>query len=73
MACGIGRGVSDIWDSLVKLQEQIGIAVDKSPPAGLWLAVAILPSMVMLTHDDIGWIGDFERCMAAVLLEASPL
>lgn len=73
VACGIGRGASEIWDRLVTLQENIGIAVDKSPPAGLWLAVAILPSMIMLSREDIGWLGDFERCMAAVMLEAAPL
>ena len=73
VTCGIGRGASEIWDSLVTLQEQIGMTVDKSPPAGPWLAVAILPSMLALTPDDIGWLGDFERCMAAVLLEVAPL
>lgn len=72
VTCGVGSDPL-LWQSLVSLQRSIGMEVRASmPAAGRWLAVAILPGMAMLTQSDIGWLGDFERCMAAALLTNEP-
>jgi hypothetical protein len=34
-----------------------------------WLAVVILPSMINQAQGEIGWLADFEKCMAAAILE----
>jgi hypothetical protein len=33
-----------------------------------WLAVVLLPSLLNQRRDDIGWLGDFERCMAWTII-----
>ena len=38
------------------------------PAKAPWLATLILPGIANLTRDDIQWIGDFEKCMAATIL-----
>jgi hypothetical protein len=65
--CGIGHGPSDVWKALVLLQDRFA-QVKATPPNSQWLAVVILPGIAALTRDDIGWLGDFERCMAAAML-----
>jgi hypothetical protein len=38
-------------------------------PASLpWLAVVLLPSLLNQSRNDVGWLGDFERCMAWAIL-----
>jgi len=41
--------------------------VTATPPGSRWLAVVILPSLILLEREDITWLGDFERCMAAAM------
>lgn len=68
VTCGVGRCVDDpVWPSLASLQSQFA-PVLAQPVAGDWLAVVILPSLAATTQADIGWLGDFERCMAAAIL-----
>lgn len=48
------------------------IAAQAAPdmPSGVpWLAVVILPAIALTARDDIGWLGDFERCLAWTILE----
>jgi len=66
--CGIGRGEDDTWRSLVALQECFA-PVTAVVPGGLWLAVVLLPHLMALAQADVMWLGDFERCLAAALLE----
>lgn len=68
VTCGIGRGFDDTWMALVELQSRFGPVAAANPPVSAWLAVAILPSLAALSRDDVGWLGDFERCMAAAIL-----
>ena len=73
VSCGIGRGNDATWTSLCGLDSQfrhlLGATVPHPPaPAGPWLAVALPPPLLALTQSDIGWLGDFERCLAAAML-----
>lgn len=67
VTCGVGRGQGSPWPELVALQSRFA-PVAVSPPAGTWLAVAILPGLALAARDDIGWLADFERCLAAAIL-----
>lgn len=71
VTCGIGRGHDGTWEALAQLQNKFAPVVAK-PPKAQWLAVAILPGLVMTARTDIGWLADFERCMAAALLGGKP-
>ena len=39
-----------------------------SPPRGRWIGAALLPGLATLSRDDVAWLGDFERCMAAAMI-----
>lgn len=72
VSCGIGKGRDDTWTGLCdldsKFRSMLGATVPHPPaPAGPWLAVALLPPLLALTQSDIGWLGDFERCLAAAM------
>ena len=67
-SCGVGRGRAAPWDDLVALQAQFMPVKVSDPPGGTWLAVALLPGLALASRDDIGWLGDFERCLAAAIL-----
>lgn len=69
--CGIGSGSDDTWSALCDVQAKFA-PVSAEPPAGQWLAVVLLPPLANTAKNDIGWLADFERCMAAAMLEAQP-
>ena len=67
VTCGIGRGDNGCWSALVNLQTKFApVTVDA--PVGQWLAAALLPALGAISRYDLGWLGDFERCMAAAIL-----
>ena len=68
VTCAVGQDNDALWGQLADLQKRFG-PVKAEQPKGPWLAVVILPGMRAMTMDDIGWLGDFERCLGAVLLE----
>ncbi len=68
--CGLGHGKSDVWRALERIQNMFGQTV-ANPPDGNWLAVVILPALANLAPVDIGWLGDFERCLAAAIVQKS--
>ncbi len=71
VACAVGCGETPEWQQLVMVQRTCA-PVDKSPPPGRWLAVAILPGLAFRAGEDpecMEWLADFELCMAAALLE----
>lgn len=68
VTCAVGQGQAPYWSELVALQTRFHPVKVAKPPAGNWLAVVILPGITNQTHADIGWLGDFERCLAAALL-----
>jgi len=71
---------TEIWQKIERhyfeLTEQmpgmldVGAAAPEMPTQAPWLAVLILPGMLMSTCEDVGWMGDFERCLAWTLLES---
>lgn len=67
VTCGLGEGVDETWEALQELQKR-SAPVLATPPASRWLAVAILPGITAVSKNDISWLGDFERCMAAAIL-----
>lgn len=67
VVCGIGSGRDITWDSLVDLQSRFAPVV-ASAPRSQWLAVVLLPGLASIAREDISWLGDFERCMAAAIL-----
>jgi hypothetical protein len=69
--CGIGAGIDDTWRALCDVQAKFA-PVSAEPPAGQWLAVVLLPPIANTSQADVGWFADFERCMAAAMLEVQP-
>ena len=70
-------GEAEAWSAIEKLYLEIS---DRRPelvapgngsekPNSLpWLAVVAMPFIPNQSHDDVGWLGDFERCMAWTIL-----
>lgn len=48
----------------------LGQALPEQPATVPWLGTLLLPGLAMLTRDDVGWLGDFEHCLAVALSEA---
>jgi len=71
------EGEAEAWPAIEKLYLDLS---DKRPelvapgkvaekPGSLpWLAVVLLPFIVNQRREDMGWLGDFERCMAWTIL-----
>ena len=79
VTCGLCWGVLDaeaIWGAVNGLYLQL-VAADATAPTHAatipdrlpWLAVVILPGIVAQRHEDISWLGDFERCLAFAILQ----
>ena len=67
--CAIGHATADdSWAALAALQARFGPVTATPPKRGPWLAVALLPGIANLTREDIGWLSDFERCLAVAIL-----
>ena len=73
------EGESEAWPAIEKLYldtsdrfpELLAPARVAEKPASLpWLAVVLLPSLLHQRADDVGWLGDFERCMAWTVLDS---
>lgn len=57
------------WDLLVETQRKIApLANDPKMPKGRWLAVVLGPGILSTSREDLGWVGDFERCLAAAII-----
>lgn len=78
--CGVAweqEPAAGLWQTLEsvyhKLSDRPGaIAAQASPemPTTVpWLGVVILPSLVLTARGDVGWLGDFERCLAWTIVE----
>lgn len=78
--CGLAwteAGADEVWPALEELYLNMSVAVafegmDSEPnrPASLpWLAVVFMPLILFPAGDDIRWFGDFELCLAAVILK----
>ena len=71
VTCGVGNGPEDmeLWNSVIDLQKMFAeeIKTDE-PPKGHWLTVALLPGLALTAKTDIDWLADFERCMAAAII-----
>ena len=80
VTCGLAwtaEGEAEAWPGVEKLYldltdrnpQLLGSAKEASKPEVLqWLAVVILPSLLNKSRDDVGWLGDFERCLAWTIL-----
>lgn len=67
--CCLGdAGSRNNWDALVALQQKF-LPVSATMPRGRWLAVLLLPAIAALAPSDLGWLADFERCLAAALIQ----
>ena len=81
VTCGLAwtpEGAAEAWPAIEELYLQISdrapqlmaaTKVAEQPNALPWLAVVILPPIHTLRREDIGWLGDFERCLAWAILE----
>lgn len=70
VTCGHGKGQEDLWDTLVGLQERFVPVKVSCPKRGLWLGVVLLPTLYSATKEDVIWMADFERCLAAAMITA---
>ena len=68
VTCGLGRGLDDNWRGLISLAQQVGSPVNANAPKGNWLGVVLLPGLMAENPQNIGWLADFERCLAAAIL-----
>ena len=80
VTCGLAwttEGEAEAWPAIEKLYldlsdhdpELLAPAKEAEQPASLpWLAVVVLPFILNQSRDDVGWLGDFERCMAWTIL-----
>ena len=71
------EGEAEAWPAVEKLYldlsdrhpQLLAPAKEASNPASLpWLAVVLLPPLLNQSRDDVGWLGDFERCLAWTIL-----
>jgi len=61
----------DISDALAPVAPESVLQMPACPESLPWLSVIILPAGLMLTsREDLGWLGDFERCLAWTIIEA---
>jgi hypothetical protein len=72
------EGEAEAWPAIEKLYldlsdsrpELVAPGKEAEKPSSLpWLAVVVLPFILNQSHDDVAWLGDFERCMAWAILE----
>lgn len=81
VTCGLAwtmEGEAEAWPAMEKLYldlsdsrpELVAPGKEAEKPSSLpWLAVVVLPFILNQSRDDVGWLGDFERCMAWTILE----
>lgn len=78
VVCWDAAAAVDAWASLESTYLQVsetgatlglGSALPERPATTPWLGTVLLPAMAMLIRDDIGWLGDFEHCLAVLLSE----
>lgn len=63
------RQAGKLWDML--MQTQPGVIRGLQPPGVPWCAVVPYPAL--LAHGDaLGWLGDFERCVAWAWVTRNP-
>ena len=80
LTCGLAStqaGANEVWPAIEELY--LGVSdkitfqgMDSEPcqPASIpWLAVLMMPHILFTAKDDVGRFGDFQLCMAAVILE----
>lgn len=67
--CGLGNGRDVTWGQLCALQGQFAV-VKAKVPKGRWLGVVLLPPLAAVSQSDLGWLADFERCLAAAILQS---
>lgn len=77
VTCGLAHdaeGAARLWTMLCDLHQRTTgqPAPARRPRSTPWLGVVLLPGLALLSPQDFGWIGDFERCFAWALL-AEPL
>jgi hypothetical protein len=80
VTCGLAwtaEGEAEAWPAIEKVYldlsdrhpQLLAPAKEANKPASLpWLAVVLLPSLLNQSRDDVGWLGDFERCFAWTIL-----
>lgn len=60
----------DAADALAKSGIPLDLELPEMPATLPWLATWILPSAMMaINPQDIGWMADFEQCLAAAILK----
>lgn len=69
VTCGVGQGEDETWLTLWEMQARFSSVQHGEAPPGWWLAVVILPGLIMMPREDIFWLADFERCLAAAMIQ----
>lgn len=80
--CGLAmdaRAADLVWPKLTSLHSCLGGCLGKVPrdlpldpvePSSVpWLGVVLLPTVVTIPPEDLGWLGDFQRCLAWGIIE----
>lgn len=77
--CGLAwtdAGADELWPAMLSMWEPLrSILAPQAPPPRRpgrlpWLACILLPAAALATsREDLGWMGDAEKCFAAAILE----
>lgn len=67
LAGGIGRGPDQTWKELISLLGEFDLEYHAKPHPRLWLAIVLLPTISAFADEEIGWMFDFQRHLAAVM------
>ncbi len=70
---GIGRGQDSTWDELTSLLDDLGQDYQGCPHPRLWLAVVLLPAIAAFEDDEVRWMYDFQRHLAAAMFQSGIL
>ena len=80
VTCGVAwreENAGTVWSTVEKLYLDLSDKLANFMPIGEppeqpetlpWCATIMLPGMALCSLEDIGWMGDFERCLAAQLI-----
>jgi hypothetical protein len=69
-AAGLWRTLEVVYHQLLDRPGAIAAQASPEMPSTVpWLGVVLLPSLALTARSDVGWLGDFERCLAWTIID----
>lgn len=70
LAGGIGRGNDRTWKQLISLLDLFDQTYRGKPHPKLWLAIVLLPTITAFAPEEVQWMFDFQRHLAAAMFNS---